>query len=188
MIFLNLTKSATRQHIYNSLLGLMDDNDKSTMDYLVGLADIPDTHHHGVVEVLETIKSQEIPERIKDDMYAVYTILGEAEAHVHGVSFEETHFHEVGNGKSILNALRICTAFHVLREKGEADYIMATPVQTGEGTVDCAHGTMDIPAPATADILITHGIPTEFELLPGELCTPTSAAIIAHFVDAYSVS
>ena len=43
---------------------------------------------------------------------------------------------------------------------------------------------MDIPAPATAAILET-GIPTTEEKLEGELCTPTSAAIIKHFVQEF---
>ena len=48
----------------------------------------------------------------------------------------------------------------------------------------CAHGELPIPAPATAAI-IERGIPTCEELLDGELCTPTSAAVILHFVDEY---
>jgi hypothetical protein len=108
--------------------------------------------------------------------------LAQAESHVHKTPVEETHFHEVGNGLSILNALSIAAAFYVL----EPSYVRATPVQTGCGTVEAAHGIMDIPAPATAAILET-GIPTVSadRLLDGELCTPTSAALIKHFVQEF---
>ncbi len=86
----------------------------------------------------------------------------------------------MGEGKAILNALIICSAICHLHP----DYIVATPVQTGSGKIECAHGLMDIPAPATAAILET-GIPTTEEKLEGELCTPTSAAIIKYFVQEF---
>ena len=114
-------------------------------------------------------------------MRGVYAILAEAEASVHGCSVEETHFHEVGNASGIRNALAICTAFYVLAPTR----ITATPVQTGQGTVQCAHGLMDIPAPATAAIL--EGIPRATPALEGELCTPTSAAIIKQYVQEFVV-
>jgi len=57
-------------------------------------------------------------------------------------------------------------------------------VQTGSGKVQCAHGLLDIPAPATAAI-IARGIPVVPETREGEWCTPTSAALILHFVDAF---
>ena len=60
----------------------------------------------------------------------------------------------------------------------------ATRVQTGEGTVVCAHGELPIPAPATKAIL-DQGIPTSAEFGEGELCTPTSAAVIKHFVERF---
>ena len=99
---------------------------------------------------------------------------------MHGCAIDETHFHEVGNGEAIFNTLLICSAFAYLHP----DHVAATSVQTGSGQVECAHGLMDIPAPATAAILAT-GIPVCDEKLPGELCTPTSAAIIKHFVDEF---
>ena len=93
---------------------------------------------------------------------------------------EETHFHEVGNGEALRNVLAICLAVEAL----DPDEITATRVQTGSGTVRCAHGELPIPAPATAAI-IARGIPTCERKLEGERCTPTSAAVILHFVQRY---
>ena len=99
---------------------------------------------------------------------------------VHGCTVEETHFHEVGNGEALRNVLAICLAVEAL----DPDEIAATRVQTGSGTVRCAHGELPIPAPATAAI-IARGIPTCERKLEGERCTPTSAAVILHFVQRY---
>ena len=117
---------------------------------------------------------------VKEHLHAVYEILAQAEAQVHECAVDETHFHEVGNGEAIFNTLITCLAI----EKLHPSYIMATPVQTGSGQIECAHGLMDVPAPATAAIL-AQGIPTCEEKLEGELCTPTSAAIIKHYVQEF---
>ena len=113
-------------------------------------------------------------------MRAIYDILANAEATVHGCPVEHTHFHEVGNGEAIRCVCEICLAIEMI----DPESITATPVQTGSGTVVCAHGELPIPAPATKAIL-DQGIPTSAELSEGELCTPTSAAVIKHFVERF---
>ena len=75
-------------------------------------------------------------------------------------------------------------SFHTGELVLSGDRIAATPVQVGSGTVTCAHGELPIPAPATAAILDS-GIPVCAERLDGERCTPTSAALIKHFVDEF---
>ena len=86
-----------------------------------------------------------------------------------GVS--DGHHHDLGEVNAAIDAL-------------DPDEIAATRVQTGSGTVRCAHGELPIPAPATAAI-IARGIPTCERKLEGERCTPTSAAVILHFVQRY---
>ena len=113
-------------------------------------------------------------------MRAIYTILAEAEAVAHGCAVEQTHFHEVGDGSRIRNTLLVCLAV----EDTGAKRIVATVAQTGQGEVECAHGTLSIPAPATSAI-IARGIPVSERTLPGERMTPTSAAMILHFVDEF---
>ena len=179
-LYLDLTKSATRKSIADQLRAKLGESGWASATSEAMRAGVPKRHHHGIVELRETIDSLAVSQAVKDHLRAVYEILAEAEAQVHGCAVDETHFHEVGNGEAILSALVICSAFTHL----DPDYIMATPVQTGSGQVECAHGVMDIPAPATAAILAS-GIPTCPEKLPGELCTPTSAAIIKHFVQEF---
>ena len=80
----------------------------------------------------------------------------------------------------IRNALLVCLAVEATGVKR----IVATVAQTGQGEVECAHGTLSIPAPATSAI-IARGIPVSERTLPGERMTPTSAAMILHFVDEF---
>lgn len=179
-LHLDLTRDATRRSILADLRGRLDDSARDALDAAVEAAGVPDRHHHDLPDVLATIDGLSASERVKDDMRAVYRILAQAEASVHGCAVDETHFHEVGNGEAVRNVAAVCLCVEAL----DPDRITATPVQTGSGTVVCAHGELPIPAPATAAILDT-GIPVCAERLDGERCTPTSAALVKHFVDEF---
>lgn len=180
---LDLRQGARRQDIASQLKAALGEDSWAEVVAEAERAGVPQHHHHGIVEIRQTIADLSVPQAVKDDLAAVYEILAAAEAKVHGCAVDDTHFHEVGNGDAIQNALVICLAFAKLAPQR----VVATSVQTGSGKVECAHGLMDIPAPATAAILET-GIPICEDKLEGELCTPTSAAIVAHFVDCYSPS
>ena len=173
----DFTQSATRASILSQLEAKFAAAEWAALMTDAMRAGVPKRHHHGILEVRETIAGLAASKAAKEHLSAVYEILAAAEAQVHGCAVDETHFHEVGNGEAILNALVICLAFTQLHP----ERVTATSVQTGCGQIECAHGLMNIPAPATAAILAS-GIPTCEEKLPGELCTPTSAAIIKHFV------
>ena len=176
----NLGENATRRHLLAEALLQLPEGERDAVRDAADAAGVPDGHHHNLAEVYATIDALAASDRVKDDMRAIYRILAEAEATAHGCTVEETHFHEVGNGEAVRNVAAICLAVEAL----DPDEIVATHVQTGEGTVRCAHGELPIPAPATAAI-ISRGIPTCERTLPGERCTPTSAAVILHFVERY---
>ena len=176
----DFTKDARRSSILDQLKAEMSDTGWAVVQADAVAAGVPKKHHHGIVEVRQTIAGLTVSDVVREHLGAVYEILAAAEAQVHGCAVDETHFHEVGSGEAIFNTLLICCSMaHLNPER-----ITATAVQTGSGTVECAHGLMDIPAPATAAILAT-GVPVCDEKLEGELCTPTSAAIIKHYVDEF---
>lgn len=175
-----LNEVATRTNILSQTMLQLDEKRRGQVYLALEQASIEEKHHHDLSEVLATIDSLVVSERVKEHMRQVYQILAQAEAQVHGCSIDETHFHEVGNAEAIRNVLAVCVAVEAFAPA----HIIATPVQTGEGTVICAHGELAIPAPATAAILDS-GIPLCDFTFPGERCTPTSAALIAHFVDEY---
>ena len=177
----DFTEDARRSSISNQLKAALGEAGWQACSAEAMSAGVPKRHHHGIVEIRETIAGLAVSQEVKEHLSAVYEILAAAEAEVHGCPVDETHFHEVGEGTAILNTLVVCCAFACLAP----EKVTATPVQTGSGKVECAHGLMDIPAPATAAILAS-GIPVCDEKLEGELCTPTSAAMIKHFVDEFA--
>jgi len=135
--------------------------------------------HTGMGDIAELIRGLDIPEKVKSDVFAVYRILGEAEASAHGTSVEKVHFHEVGSLGSITDILGICMLIYELAP----EKILASPVHVGTGTVLCSHGVLPVPTPATAYIL--KDIPSYGGEVFGELCTPTGAAILKHFAEDF---
>lgn len=178
----DFTRSATRASIVGQLLSEIEKREIGLdFDQIVDDAGIPDRHHHDLAEVNATVDVLEgVNDDVKKDMRSIYQILTEAEAQVHGTTVDHAHFHEVGRAEGIRNVLLVCLMMNALKP----EKILASRIQTGFGKVHCDHGVMDIPAPATT-VILGKGIPVCEELLEGELCTPTSAAMIFHFVDEY---
>ena len=85
---------------------------------------------------------------------AVLWRIARAEARVHGATPEEIHFHEVGAVDTLID---VCGAVLAL-ERLAVERIVSAPPLVGEGTVDCAHGRMPVPAPAVAELM--KGLPT----------------------------
>ncbi|NOY44983.1 MAG: LarC family nickel insertion protein [Deltaproteobacteria bacterium] len=135
-------------------------------------------HHHprrGLREILAIIGKAPLPEPVAQDAAGVFRLLAAAEARVHGTSPDEVHFHEVGALDAIADIVAACSAFHQLG----VDEAWCSPVHVGCGTVRCAHGVLPVPAPATAEIL--RGVPVYSDGTPGELATPTGAALVRYF-------
>ena len=176
----NLVENATRNQLLGDTLLQLPPDTRQRLEAVADAAGVPDRHHHDIGEILATIDGLAVSPAVRDHMRAIYTILAEAEAAAHSCAVEQTHFHEVGDGSRIRNTLLVCLAV----EATDAKRIVATVAQTGHGEVECAHGTLSIPAPATSAI-IARGIPVSERTLPGERMTPTSAAMILHFVDEF---
>lgn len=135
--------------------------------------------HASLQDVTKIINSLPVSEKVKADAHAVYQIIAEAESRVHGHSISDIHFHEVGTLDAVADVVGVC----LLMEQIGADQIIASPVHVGSGFVRCAHGVLPVPAPATALILMD--VPTYGGQVKGELCTPTGAALLKHFVSSF---
>ena len=136
-------------------------------------------HHAGLTDVEHIISHLAVSEKVREDALNVYRLIAEAESRAHGKPVPEIHFHEVGTMDAIADVTAVC----MLMEKLNPDKVVASPVHVGSGHVRCAHGIMPVPAPATAYLL--QGIPTYGGGIDGELCTPTGAALLKHFVDEF---
>ena len=137
-------------------------------------------HHHGSMDQIRSIvNGMSIPTMVKLDIMAVYSEIAEAESHAHGVPVDQIHFHEVGSMDAVADITAVCLLMHEL----DVDRVIASAVHVGSGTVCCAHGVLPVPAPATAYIL--KNVPIYGGKIQSELCTPTGAALLKHFVEDY---
>lgn len=138
-------------------------------------------HAHGgaVRDIAALIDALALPEPARADAKAVYALLAQAESRVHGCTVENIHFHELGTLDAVTDIVTCCLLLHELAP----ERITASPVCTGFGTVRCAHGVLPVPAPATAALL--EGIPVCAGEIEAELCTPTGAALLKHFVQDF---
>lgn len=139
-------------------------------------------HHAGMGDIRHILSHLDIPQPVRQDAEAVYQLIAQAESHAHGRPVEEIHFHEVGTLDAVTDVVAVCWLLHDLAP----EQIVASPVHVGCGQVRCAHGILPVPAPATAYIL--QGVPTYGGSVQGELCTPTGAALLKHFVQRFGSS
>lgn len=127
-----------------------------------------------ICALIKAVPTDILPIAAANNALLVFENLASAEAHVHNVAIEKVHFHEVGAADSIIDIVGTCLGLAKLGIKE----LYSTPPALGSGTVRAAHGVLPVPAPATAQLLATHHIPTSTSTATGELTTPTGAALL----------
>ena len=140
-------------------------------------------HEHGrtFAQIRQLITESQLSDWVKQKAVAVFQRLAVAEGKIHGLPPEQVSFHEVGAVDSIIDIVGACIALEMLGKPR----VLASPVVEGTGWIDCAHGRLPIPAPATLAILGARGIALSQCDEPNELVTPTGAALLAEFVEAF---
>lgn len=126
-------------------------------------------HLHHITDMIDGSKLTDGQKKLAGD---IFTNLAEAEAKVHGSTLEKVHFHEVGAVDSIADIVGAAIGFDLLG----VDAVVSSPIPTGHGFIQIAHGRVSVPAPATAELL--KGIPLASCDVEAELTTPTGAAIV----------
>jgi len=116
---------------------------------------------------------------VKEKSIRIFQRLARAEAHLHEKRIEEIHFHEVGSTDAIIDVVGSVLGIQYLG----IEAIISSPLPMGSGVVQCTHGTLPVPAPATVEIL--RGIPVYGSGAEGELVTPTGAAILATLAESF---
>jgi uncharacterized protein (TIGR00299 family) protein len=109
---------------------------------------------------------------------AIFRRLAEAEAEVHRVPLADVHFHEVGAVDAIVDIVGAAACFDFLGAE-----VIASPLPLGRGSVECRHGMLPLPAPAS--LLCLRGVPTYDAGIEAELVTPTGAAIVATVASSF---
>jgi uncharacterized protein (TIGR00299 family) protein len=135
-----------------------------------------ETAHRFLPEIEEILHRGQLTDRQRGLAVRIFRRLGEAEAAVHGMPLERVHFHEVGALDSIADITGAAVGLDLLG----AQRVTSRSVPTGHGMVQCAHGFMPIPTPATASLL--QGAPLAAVDIKSELTTPTGAAILTTLV------
>ena len=129
-------------------------------------------HGRHLSDIAEILDNSSLSASIRDRALSVFTILAEAEAKVHQTTVEKIHFHEVGALDAIVDIVGAC----ILLDNLKIDRVVCSPLPMGHGFIECAHGTIPLPAPAVMEVL--RGIPVYNVNVEGELDTPTGAAIV----------
>jgi pyridinium-3,5-bisthiocarboxylic acid mononucleotide nickel chelatase len=133
----------------------------------------PQPHGRHVSQIRRIIAASGAPDAVRARADAAFTAIATVEGAMHGVAPEKVHLHEVGAVDAILDVLG---SIWGLAELG-VTAVYAGPISLGDGTVQAAHGTLPVPAPATLTLLEGHVVrpgPSD----AGELVTPTGAALI----------
>jgi uncharacterized protein (TIGR00299 family) protein len=134
-------------------------------------------HDHGPGSfraIRASLAEAALPAPVRAQAIAIFTLLAEAEAKVHGIAPDEVHFHELADWDSIADVVGAAWLLEVLAP----DSVSCAPLPIGSGRITTAHGALPVPAPAAA--LLLEGLPMVDDGVPGERVTPTGAAILRH--------
>ena len=129
--------------------------------------------HRHLPDIEKMICGAKLPKQVEIWSLTAFKELAIAEGAVHGIAPELVHFHEVGAIDAIVDIVCTCEGFAWL----EVDHIYGSALPAGGGYVDCDHGKMPVPAPATLKLWEMHGVTTFDNGISKELVTPTGAAI-----------
>lgn len=132
-----------------------------------------------LADIREIIDGSTLAEEVKEISNAVFTRLAAAEATIHDTAVEHIHFHEVGAVDAIVDVVGTVLGLHLL----DVEKVYSSPLPMGKGFINCTHGIIPSPAPATLEIL--RNVPVYGAGIEEELVTPTGAALIATLADAF---
>ena len=130
--------------------------------------------HHSLKDIAGYVQRSALSAEGKDRALHLFNRLAEAEAAIHAVPVEQVHLHEVGAIDSIIDIVGAVYGFEWLG----ASQVTSSPLNVGSGTVECAHGTFPVPAPATARLLLNAPV---YGNGTSELVTPTGALLVTSY-------
>jgi uncharacterized protein (TIGR00299 family) protein len=134
-------------------------------------------HGRHLADIAAILDRSGLSETVRQRAMNTFTRLARAEAKIHATTPDRIHFHEVGAVDAIVDIVGACLGLEMLG----VEQVYASPVPLNRGWVECAHGTMPVPAPATLELLV--GFPFRPDDRPKELITPTGAALLAEYAE-----
>lgn len=131
-------------------------------------------------DILDIIARLDVADTVRARSVVAFQRLAEVEARMHGIPVDEVHFHEVGAVDTVVD---VCGAFWGL-DSLDVEKVVCSPLPWFSGTVECAHGTLPLPAPAALELMTGKPVfPTDFEK---EIVTPTGALIVDQVADEFA--
>ena len=138
-----------------------------------------DSHGRNLTDIRKIIDDSNLSKSVKEKSKEIFLNLAKAEAKIHGSDINEIHFHEVGAVDAIVDIVGSVLGLEMLG----VDKIFASKLHIGNGFVECDHGKMPVPAPATMELLAD--TPIYSEGIEAEMVTPTGAAIITTLAEKF---
>ncbi|MED5353834.1 MAG: nickel pincer cofactor biosynthesis protein LarC [Nitrospinota bacterium] len=135
--------------------------------------------HRSFSDIKKLIDQSDLSSTVKKNSVKIFEKIAKVEARIHNTTIGKVHFHEIGCVDSIVDIVGSVWAIESLK----LDKIYSSALNVGEGFVDCAHGRLPVPAPATLKLL--KGIPVYSSGVKRELTTPTGAAIISFYAEKF---
>jgi pyridinium-3,5-bisthiocarboxylic acid mononucleotide nickel chelatase len=136
-------------------------------------------HGRTGAEMRAVIEGSGLAPRVRSQALDALDRLISAEAAVHGADPSEVVLHELGGDDTLVD---ICGVFALL-DALDVERLVCAPIPLGRGIGEMDHGAMPVPAPATMALLA--GVPVVGVETPGELVTPTGAAVIVTAADGW---
>jgi uncharacterized protein (TIGR00299 family) protein len=138
-----------------------------------------DQPHRKLSDIEAMLTPAGLSEGVKEKSLKIFRRLGEVEGKLHNLPPSEVHFHEVGAVDAIIDIVGACVGMEAL----EISELISSPLNVGGGRTEAAHGSLPVPAPATAELL--KDVPIYSSGVEGELVTPTGAAIVSTLASSY---
>ena len=135
--------------------------------------------HRSFSDIRKLISQSKLTSTVKSNSIEIFKRIAKVEAQIHNTTIQKIHFHEIGGTDSIVDIVGGVWAIESLN----LDTIISSPLNVGEGFIDCAHGRLPVPAPATLKLL--KGIPVFSNGVKAELTTPTGAAMIGFYAEKF---
>ncbi len=130
-------------------------------------------------DIKALIAASSLDPALREKGIALFERLARVEAEVHGTTPEAVHFHETGAVDAIVDIMGTLIGLGLLG----VTCIACSAINLGSGTVESAHGTLPVPAPATVALL--RDIPSYGSAVPQELTTPTGALLMSGLASSF---
>jgi len=162
---------------YEIKIGTVVKEGISAVDVDVVLLEQDQGHGRHLSDIVQILEASGLSESVQKRALGAFTHLAEAEAKIHAMTPDTIHFHEVGAIDAIVDIVGSCIGLEMLG----VEKVYSSPLPLNRGWVECAHGTMPVPAPATLELLA--GFPLRPDDRVKELITPTGAALLAEYAE-----